>query len=161
MYKYCIRMFYCYITRFPDGQCREKQRKKKERGGERGVSHFTYSRNQWWEKRRGGHSAWICPWGGARCVRSTPARLEGGDRRDGEQRAEGGLGGAARPPGQSVMLSGCLQMVSWFVCLLGCQVFVISSSSSPRPSWVEVINQRRSDWPTSLRSGGPAVSLLC
>lgn len=35
MYKYCICIFYCYITRFPDGQCREKQR-----GGKRRLVRF-------------------------------------------------------------------------------------------------------------------------
>lgn len=47
MYKYCICVFYCYITRFPDGQCREK-----DRSGW-GLSDFTYSRNKWREQRRG------------------------------------------------------------------------------------------------------------
>jgi len=34
MYKYCICILYCYFTRFPDGQRREKQRGGKK-GGER------------------------------------------------------------------------------------------------------------------------------
>lgn len=136
----------------------QRETEGKKRGGKGRLVQF-YTVETCGGRREEGHSAWICPWGGARCVRSTPVRLEGGDRREGEQRAEGGPGGAACPPGQSVELSGRLQVVSWFVCLLGCQVFVISSSSSPRPSRAEVIDQRRSDWPVSLRTGGRMVSL--
>lgn len=100
-----------------------------------------------------GHSAWICSQGGERCGRSTPVRLKGRDRREGEQRAEGGLAGAACPPRQLVILSGRLHMVSWF------HLLVISSSSPPRPSRVKVIDQRRCDWPASLQTGGLMVSL--
>lgn len=52
MNKYGICILYCYFTRFPDGQRREKQRGGKK-GGKGDLSNFTYSRNQWWEKRRG------------------------------------------------------------------------------------------------------------
>lgn len=49
MYKFCICMFYCYITRFPDGQCREKLRGAKIRG----LSDVIYRRNRWGEQRGG------------------------------------------------------------------------------------------------------------
>lgn len=47
---------------------------------------------------------------------------ETGGRESRGPRAEGGLGGAARPhplTRVSVILLGRLQLVSWFVCLLG------------------------------------------
>lgn len=39
MYKYCVCILYCYFTRFPDGQRREKQRGKK--GKRRHVQFYT------------------------------------------------------------------------------------------------------------------------
>lgn len=38
----------------------------------------------------------------------------------GEQRAEGGPGGAGSPPCQFAVLLGHLQWGSWLFCLLGC-----------------------------------------
>lgn len=40
--------------------------------------------------------------------------------RAGEQRAEGGPGGAGSPPCQFAVLLGHLQWGSWLFCLLGC-----------------------------------------
>lgn len=112
MYKYCI-CIYCYFTRFPDGQRREKQEKK-----DREARPFLDTVETSGRRREEGHSAWICP----RCVGSTPVRLEG-DRKEGESKCEGGPGGAARLPRQFVVLLGYLHLsAGWFVCLLACWV---------------------------------------
>lgn len=95
-----------------------------------------------------------------------PVRVEGrdSDRRGGRAegwglRAWGTRRSSVSTHCQFVLLLGCHQLVSWFVCLLDWWVFVMFSSSSPRPSRAEVSDRQSSDWPTSLRTGRQMVSL--
>lgn len=110
MYKYCICILYCYFTRFPDGQCREKQKG----GGQRGLSNYTYSTSGGGEKR-------------AQCLdlsigRSTLCQINPGQigrkRREGGRESRGAEGGPARPPRLSLCYSVGWSSVGQLVCLL-------------------------------------------
>lgn len=61
----------------------------------------------------------------------------------GEQRAEGGPGGAGSPPCQFAVLLGHLQWGSWLFCLLGCWVFcdLLILLPSSLPGWSEAIDK--------------------
>lgn len=129
MYKYCICIFYCYITRFPDGQRREKQREKK--GGEGGLSNLTCCRNQWWKKRRG-----------AQCLdlsigRSTSRQINPSQiaRKTGGRESRGRTRRSSASTHQCVFLSSHGQLVCLLAGLLNvCKLLVLLSSSLPGPS---------------------------
>ena len=130
MYKYCICIFYCYITRFPDGQCRKKQRGK---GGREGgvLSNLTYSRNQWWEKRRGAQCLDLSI-GRSTLCQINPSQIgrkrQEGGRAEGWERAQR----SARSLCYSVESSSRGQLVCLLAGLLSvCNLLVLLPSSLP------------------------------
>lgn len=128
MYKFCICMFYCYITRFPDGQCREKLRGAKK-------TRLVWCHIQ--KKPLGGAAGRDTVSGLEHCGRSTPVRLRGRDRKEGEQRAEGGPAGAACPQSQLFFLPPPLHAVRCFVGFTGVVGWnlLVPPSHPSLPSW--------------------------
>lgn len=131
MYKYCICIFFIVILQDSLMASAERNRGGKE-GREGGLlSNLTYSRNQWWEKRRG-----------AQCLdlsigRSTLCQIN--PSQIGRKRQEGGRAegwGRARRSARSLCYSVGSSSRGQLVCLLAgllsvCNLLVLLPSSLP------------------------------
>lgn len=141
MYKFRICMFYCYITRFPDGQCREKLRGAKKRG----LSDVIYRRNHWGEQR-----------GGTQCLDLNIVADQ--PRSDWEEETERRESRGLREDQQEQLV----HKISFFFSLL---LFTWSAALLASLGWLAGIFlslpptlQWRCDWPTLLQTGGLTVS---
>lgn len=113
MYKYCICILYCYFTRFPDGQCREKQKG----GGTKRLVQL-YIQYKWWRREEGTVPGFVHR---EEHVVSDQPRSDWKEEtggREGEQRGRGRT--SASPPTQFVLF--CWVVFSWSAGLFACWV---------------------------------------
>lgn len=129
MNKYCICILYCYFTRFPDGQRREKRDIK---GGKEACPIIRTVETSGGRRKEGAQCLNLSIWSST-LRQINPSQI--GRKRQKGGRAEGGPGGAACKPHQLVVRLGRLQVVGWFVLLAGlfsvCNLLVLLPSSLP------------------------------